>query len=119
MGDADLDAGHCQKAVADYQKAVDANPSDTNALFHHIVATYGLAGSTGDAGLQLRLIEATYHDADLGVAAAPKNVVFFVIRATARTLLIGPHMQHRAPITFRRYMASELKNSYDNLPDVW
>ncbi len=114
-GDADLDAGHCQKAVADYQKAVDANPKDTNALFHHVIAVYGIARSTGDAGLQIRMLETAYHDADLGVAAAPKNPVFLELRAESRTILIGPHMMHRAPITMARYEQSELKNSYDDL----
>jgi len=114
-GDADLDAGHCQKAVADYQKAVDANPRDTNAIFHHVVAVYGIARTTGDAGLQLRMLEAAYHDADLGVAAAPRNPVFLVLRASTRMILIGPHVMHRAPITMARYQASELQNSYNDL----
>ena len=114
-GDADLDAGHCQQAIADYQKALDASPNDPNALFRHLIAVYGIIGSTGDAAMQVRMLETAYHDADLGVAASPKNVVFLVLRASSRTLLIGPHMMHRAPIMMGRYEQSELKNSYDDL----
>ena len=114
-GDANLDAGHCQQGIADYQKALDANPNDPNALFRHLFALYAVIGSTGDAGMHWRYLESAYHDADAGVAAAPKNVVFLVLRASPRLALVHTHMEHRAPASWGCYQRSEYQHSYDDV----
>ena len=114
-GDADLDAGHCQQGIADYQKALDANPNDPNALFRHLLALYAVIGSTGDAGMQVRYLENAYRDADAGVAASPKNVVFLVLRASSRLALVHTHMERRAPASWGRYQRSEFQHSYDDV----
>jgi hypothetical protein len=113
-GDRALAQGHCQLAVADYQREIDVNQQDGAALFRQFLAALAIAESTGDAGFAARDGEIAYHDADLGVAAQSKNPVFLYLRAVARVWLIGPHIRTRNGFSLSRYVASERRHSFDD-----
>lgn len=117
-GDADLAAGNCVRAAADYEMAIGAEPAGTDALFHHIIAELAIRKSTGDPGVAARAGEAAYRDADAATGAAPQNPVFLLLRAETRQGLIAAHVRGKSAFGLRKYVQSELEKSYDDLTNA-
>jgi hypothetical protein len=114
-GIADIEAGHCVKAVADFQVVIDANPAAVDALWRQEMVAYEQALLTSDIGLQTKLLETAYHDMDLAIAAEPKNPTFYLMRSSTRLRLLRAHIQHKNAFSMGKYIASERQHSYDDL----
>ncbi len=114
-GVADIEAGHCVKAVADFQYAIDADPTAVDALWRQELVAFQQALLTSDVGLSVRLLETAYHDMDLAIAAAPKNPVFYVMRASTRLHLLPARLKKKNAFTMHKFIDAEYKSSYDDL----
>jgi tetratricopeptide (TPR) repeat protein len=114
-GDAVLSEGHCQAAIADYQVAIDADPSNVTALWKQDIAAARQAQLTQDVKIAHDDGEMAYHDADLAVQSHPNAAVFLYLRAVTRYYLIPVHVRGRSAFTLAHYIKSEIGHSYDDL----